>query len=273
MIDIAQVQMGQAANIALEQVSGVNDNMSKSHYHEYFELYFLEYGERYHIIDDSIYKTLPGDFMLFTPLTLHRSYGDSDVSFSRVVIYFTPEKILYPDLNKVLLNSNGMYRPNKHTLHVMRQYIFEMLNEQSVPSQLHDNYIQTLLNMMLFEITRMNQVKQINDKTDRISRIIRYINSAYASEITLKDLAARFYVNEYYLCHEFKKYTNRSIGTYISNTRIINAQRLFMETKLNVTQVAQHTGFTNLSNFNRVFKKITGMTPSEYRKKIRDNPC
>lgn len=269
MIDTAQVQMGQAAEIAVEQITGVNDNMSKSHYHEYFELYFLENGERYHNIDDSIYKTLSGDFMLFTPLTLHRSYGDTDVSFSRTVIYFTPEKVLYPDLSNVLFNSTGMYRPDKRTLHIMRRYIFEMLEEQSVPGQLHDNYIQTLLNMMLFEITRMSQVKQINDTSDRISRIIRYINVAYASEITLRDLASRFYINEYYLCHEFKKYTNRSIGTYISNTRIINAQRLFMETKLNVTQVAQRTGFTNLTNFNRVFKKITGMTPSEYRKKVR----
>ena len=47
MIDSAQTEMAQGKGIALEQISSVNDNMSRSHYHEYFELYFLDSGSRH----------------------------------------------------------------------------------------------------------------------------------------------------------------------------------------------------------------------------------
>lgn len=48
MIDVAQTSMAAGAACAIAQVTGVNDNMSQSHYHDYFELYFLDSGERYH---------------------------------------------------------------------------------------------------------------------------------------------------------------------------------------------------------------------------------
>lgn len=61
---------------AIAQVTGVNDNMSQSHYHDYFELYFLDSGERYHLMDDKLFKLQAGDCILFPPQTMHRSYGD-----------------------------------------------------------------------------------------------------------------------------------------------------------------------------------------------------
>ena len=54
MIDQAGIMMAQGRSIAGERIQGVNDNMSKSHYHDYFELYYLEEGERFHIIQDRL---------------------------------------------------------------------------------------------------------------------------------------------------------------------------------------------------------------------------
>ena len=53
---------------------------------------------------------------------------------------------------------------------------------------------------------------------------------------------------------------------YVNTTRIMNAQRKFMETDKNITEICNETGFSNLTHFNRVFKAVTGMTPSGYRK-------
>lgn len=53
MIDSAQTEMAQGKGIALEQISSVNDNMSRSHYHEYFELYFLDSGSRHQAAERS----------------------------------------------------------------------------------------------------------------------------------------------------------------------------------------------------------------------------
>lgn len=105
MIDVAQTSMAAGAACAIAQVTGVNDNMSQSHYHDYFELYFLDSGERYHLMDDKLFKLQAGDCILFPPQTMHRSYGDQDMAFSRAVLYFYPETITSADLLHKLLHS------------------------------------------------------------------------------------------------------------------------------------------------------------------------
>ncbi|MDD5940744.1 MAG: helix-turn-helix domain-containing protein, partial [Lachnospiraceae bacterium] len=62
----------------------------------------------------------------------------------------------------------------------------------------------------------------------------------------------------------------RTIVQYIHSTRVLNAQRHFMETDDNVSEVMSLTGFTNLTHFNRVFRDVTGMSPSAFRKKCRE---
>lgn len=68
LIDQAGIMMAQGRSIAGERIQGVNDNMSKSHYHDYFELYYLEEGERFHIIQDRLYCIHPGEFLIFSPM-------------------------------------------------------------------------------------------------------------------------------------------------------------------------------------------------------------
>lgn len=116
----------------------------------------------------------------------------------------------------------------------------------------------------------MNQESTGILRETRVTKVIQYIHNHYAEDISLKDLSERFYVSEYYLCREFKKSTKRTIVEYIRQTRIMNAKRLFMETDRNVTEVARETGFSNLTHFNRVFREIADVTPSEYRKRCQE---
>ena len=91
MIDQAGIMMAQGKKIACERIQGVNDNMVKSHYHEYFELYYLEDGTRFHMVQDEMYTMYPGQFMIFAPYIMHRSFGDQNMFFKRLVLYFEPE--------------------------------------------------------------------------------------------------------------------------------------------------------------------------------------
>lgn len=262
--------MGEGAQIALEQISSVNDNMSKSHYHEYFELYFLDSGHRYNMIDNTIYETQAGDFLIFSPWTMHHSYSDKDVPFSRVVIYFQPSVVTSPVLLDALLNTNRLYRPTVHQLPKMRRLIYQMMEEQNHKGILHEEYLRSTLMLILLEILRMGQVREIPESENRINEVISYIHTNYAQEIRLDELAARFHITESHLCRDFRKYTNRTIVQYIHSTRVLNAQRHFMETDDNVSEVMSLTGFTNLTHFNRVFRDVTGMSPSAFRKKCRE---
>ena len=105
MIDRAAILMEQGASIACHRVEGMNDNMSHSHYHTYFELYFLEGGERHHVMQDQQYETKVGSFMIFAPYIMHYSFSDHDVSFKRTVLYFKDEAVASPVLLDLLLHS------------------------------------------------------------------------------------------------------------------------------------------------------------------------
>ena len=72
MIDVAQNLMSLGESIAAAHTASVNDNMTRSHYHDYYELYFLDNGERYHYIDDKLYKTEAGDCIIFPPQTIFK---------------------------------------------------------------------------------------------------------------------------------------------------------------------------------------------------------
>ena len=242
MIDQAGIMMAQGYSIASERIAGVNDNMAKSHYHDYFELYYLEAGERYHMIQDRLYKIYPGEFLIFPPYMMHHSYGEKNVEFKRLLLYFRKEEVSSPSLLHILEEGTGVYKPD------MRMYSH------------------TLLNMILLIIVRQIQTPVKEEKKGRMGEVINYIHTHYQEDITLDSLAQRFYVSPYYLCREFKKYTNSTIIQYLNVTRIMNAQRKFMETDRNITEISKATGFSNITHFNRVFKSVTGMTPSGYRK-------
>ena len=129
----------------------------------------------------------------------------------------------------------------------------------------------SLTNLILTLVVQMKQKKTGIIQQNRTTQIIDYINNNYEHDICLHDLSERFHVSEYYLCREFKKNTNRTIIDYIKRTRVMNAERLFIETDMNVTEVSTLTGFSNLTHFYRVFKEITGYSPSEYKKRLKNN--
>ena len=144
-----------------------------------------------------------------------------------------------------------------------------LLKEQNNPGLHHDEFNQGIINVLLLLILRQKHPERASENSSRIGEVIRYIHMHYQEELNLDMLAKQFYISSYYLCREFKKVTNTTIIRYINVTRIMNAQRKFMETNSNVTDISREVGFSNLTHFNRVFKSGTGTTPSQYRKQFR----
>lgn len=272
MIDQAGIRMAQGSQIACERISGVNDNMSKSHYHDYFEIYLLEGGERIHMIEDSMFRMQAGELILFSPYTMHHSFGEQDVPFKRVVLYFHKSEVDSAELLDALEKGSGLYRPERKDFQFIHRIMHELVQEQEAQNPFKQSCEHTLLNLLLIYLMR-NSVRQQPVKiemTNRIDTIISYIHNHYAEDISLEQLAEHFYISPYYLCREFKRCTNRTIVQYINVTRIMNAQRKFMETDLNVTQISKETGFSNVTHFNRVFKSVTGTTPSGFKKTLQE---
>ncbi len=266
MIDRAAIQMEQGVPVACHRVEGINDNMSHSHYHTYFELYFLEGGERHHIMQDQQYETKVGSFMIFAPYIMHYSFSDHNVPFKRTLVYFKEEAVASPELLELIKNSSGLYVPDQKTSSCIHYLLNEMLKEQERDDLLHETSMKNLLNTILLTIMRHAKVSPKPEPQSRMAKVIAYIEKNYWHELRPQDIASAFYISEYYLCHEFKKYTNRTIVQYINALRILHAQRLIAETDLNFTKISEQTGFSSLTHFNRTFKSIVGSSPSAYRK-------
>ena len=272
MIDQAGILMAQGLGIASERIQGVNDNMSQSHYHEYYEIYYLEEGERFHMVEDQLYKMEAGEFMIFPPYVMHHSYGEENIPFKRLLLYFKPEEILWPSVRDALKEESGIYRTDIKKRQEIHRVMEDILKEQKDPGAFHEEYDRGMLNVLLLLIAREKRPEKAPGKSSRIGEVIRYIHSHYQEDISLEMLAQMFYVSPYYLCREFKKSTNSTIVRYINVTRIMNAQRKFMETSKNITDISRETGFSNLTHFNRVFKSVTGMSPSQYRRQFVNKP-
>lgn len=266
MIDNAAIFMSQGERIALEYAQGANTNMANSHFHDFYELYYLISGERFHMIQGQIYHMKENSFVLFPPHTMHHSYGDKDVSFKRIVLYFKPDLLLDSDINSLLSEKarifsfgSGKYSP---VFDLIKSIDKELNSSESFRLQ----YASCILNQLALTILRLNIPPLENKQKSLASQAVSYIHDHYADEITISDLAEILYVSPYYLCRKFKESTGQTIIQYLNITRILHAERLLLETDKNITEISKEVGFSNLTHFNRIFKKIAGSSPREKKK-------
>ena len=105
---------------------------------------------------------------------------------------------------------------------------------------------------------------------DKIHKITDYIHENYSNDITLASLSKEFFLNPSYLCRLFKEVTNLTIVEYLNQIRVKNAELFLTSTDKSIMEIAQLTGFSSQAYFNRVFKRIMMITPSEYRKQQFD---
>ena len=102
-----------------------------------------------------------------------------------------------------------------------------------------------------------------------IHRCIQYIGTGYAEHLTLESAARALFLSPDYLSRIFSKETGTSFNRYLNNVRITKAKELIRSGNLRLTDISQMVGYDDQSYFTKVFRRITGMSPHEYRKKVR----
>jgi Response regulator containing CheY-like receiver domain and AraC-type DNA-binding domain len=97
-----------------------------------------------------------------------------------------------------------------------------------------------------------------------IEVVKKYIDVHYKT-VSLEEVSARFYLNKNYFCSLFKSVTGDSFGEYVTALRMEHAKRLLMTSDLKAYEVADMVGYSDQRYFSQVFRKATGMKPTEYR--------
>lgn len=98
-----------------------------------------------------------------------------------------------------------------------------------------------------------------------VSAAAAYIGENYAQELTLQDIAGHVYLTPAYLCTAFKRYTGMTISRYIAEERIRHAIERITGSGDSLASIAEKVGFSDPNYFTKVFRRVTGKTPSDYR--------
>ncbi|WP_068776370.1 AraC family transcriptional regulator [Paenibacillus sp. FJAT-26967] len=113
----------------------------------------------------------------------------------------------------------------------------------------------------------------IHEKKDEHDPIITFVmnslHTRYGEDLSLENLADRLHMSSAYLSVYIKEKTGNNFSDHLNVIRINKAQELLSGTELNIIDVGQQIGYRNITSFNRMFKKWTGKTPSEYRRNTR----
>jgi len=112
-------------------------------------------------------------------------------------------------------------------------------------------------------------VEKNNEEPPMITRAKRFIGEHQAETLSLDQMAKALNVSTFYFCKMFKKATGLTFTDYLARTRIERAKNLLLNPNVRVSEVAYDCGFISLTHFNRIFKRIVGQSPTEYRRSIR----
>lgn len=113
---------------------------------------------------------------------------------------------------------------------------------------------------------RERESRRASYKKQNLQALKEYLDSNYASRITLDLLAERFFINKFYLTRIFKEQFGESVTEYLLQVRITRAKQSLRFTDKSIEEIAHECGMHDANYFSRSFKKVEGVTPGEYRK-------
>jgi len=243
--------------------------VSKVHYHDGYELYYLVRGKTNYFIRDEIFKVKEGDFVFVPKGVIHKTDSEECLNNERILLSFN-DSILTAEASehiKELSKEKLIYVPQK------QRHIIEELLEKIEKEYSDDlNFSKELVNLYTLEIMLLLcRLKETNirtlDETERIIQSIsEYINSNFDQDLTLKSLSYRFAMSEGHLSRKFKAISGMGLCEYITFVRIHNAAKLLSRTDYSITEISAMCGFNDSNYFSSVFKKIKGTTPYKYSK-------
>lgn len=250
------------------------------HIHPEIELVYLEDGSGKRQVGEHISYFSSGELILIGSNLAHNGYADR---------LFNKEKECVIQMREKLLDTSFKHIPEMGHIHFLLMRAKKGISFQGNIKRLVGERMKDMLFMTPFE--RLIQLLRILDKlakweeyellnietpvivvnrhdSERLNTIFDYVRQNFQQEIPLADVASHINMTVPAFCRYFKKHTNLTFTQYVNKVRIVHACKLLNEETMSIAEVSFECGFNNFSHFNRHFKKITGKSPSQYRKDL-----
>lgn len=250
-----------------------NYSMSSHHFHDAYEIYYMNAGTRKYFIQDTVYPVTENSLVLVKPYDIHKTM-DTGVNHSRILISFTRDFIPFSDISTLIdtcFSQSSVLTFDPLTQKAVEDVLRKMVIEASDEKEFYELHLASLLVDLMVILARYQSSYKKADAViapanQKIYDVIHYIKNHYFESLSLEGMAEHFFISPFYLSRLFKKNTGFTVFEYIQSIRIIEAQRLLIETKLKIVDIASAVGYANVSNFGKVFKQLTGKSPLTYRK-------
>ena len=173
---------------------------------------------------------------------------------------------------------------NRHSLYLMKQEIMQVvyadLMKQGIQAtrlfydefsiKLADNAINSTVDMIRWVNYLLEKTFEYENEVAKsatiIEKINKYIHEHYMEDIGRNEISAEFYLTPEYLAKLYKKKTGVNLKDYINEYRIEKAKELLRAGEKNISNIAESVGFDNFTYFSTLFKKITGVSPKDYKR-------
>lgn len=264
------------------------DNLEKStwHYHNNFEISFITEGSGKRIVGDSIEEFQPGDLVFIGRNLPHVWIADKESriptnrTLEMVFLQFTlnvlsPQLLILPEfchVKRALDLSERGIQIIGDTLNEVSEIMLQLPYLTGFERMLHFFMMMDIIGESETNVPLASKeylTSRFTTGNKRIEVIHNYLMNNYLEDVNLKNLAALVNMAEGSLCRYFKMNMGITLFEYLNKLKTDFACKLLMNKDLGILDVCLDSGFNNISHFNKQFKKITGVPPSEYRKRFK----
>ena len=262
-------------------LSAENSTISYLHQTPRFMMYYFIHVSGNIKIEGKHYDIHDGDIIILNPQEMFCCSIDGNKFHERIVLHIEetllknfPEdcsSLLSPFLHREKGVSNQISADDvkKYRLDTSVKAALAYAQKGTTSGEILTLCKITELLSELCDITEKEPEKKTIPTTDNptVNKILDYLNSHFAEEITLEKIAQNFVIDKSYLSHLFKEYVGISVWNYVIFRRISFFNGLINK-GMNIEEASIRSGFNNYSNFFRLYKKHTGITPTEYKKQV-----
>lgn len=253
--------------------------------HNFWEIVYVDSGAVEIMCDDKQVILKQGEILFHQPNEFHtiKSYNSSPnifvisfVSKSSAMSYFanykaTLNKDLKPFISSIITEAENTYIIPKNDIALKKLVTKE--NSALGGEQLIKTYLEQLLIILARDILGKKDVVIFPSKesmeTYIIQEIKKYVKSMVTQKLKIEDICHNFGYSKTYLSQLFKSQCSVSLINYYNKEKIEYAKKLIREEHLNMTQISDMLSFDNPQYFARVFKRVTGLTPTEFSKSLK----
>ncbi len=255
----------------------------KDHFHDGYEMIFIEAGSAKFVVGGHVIEFEENSLIFINNLERHEMAPIVTPYIRYAFILgseFLDTTLVEPPLRSVFKN-----RPKSFN------YGFKLHHEhidfvKSICKVCYDDYINkdtywelnissNIASLFVYLYRNYKNSFPISTTTNTVNNVFEiqnFIDKNFTYDISLNDISSEFHLDLYYLSHIFKEVTGYSIKQYIILKRISFAKNLLYYTKDNITTVATQSGFNNVNNFIRTFKKLEGIPPLKFRNSFQMHP-